>query len=93
MKTCPKCNTNCLDDQKICDSCGFELIKETTEPEVVNEESISFQSEEVKDETPVSKESQTDHVYEVTEDTMADDDASTEGNNVVEGSNKKKGTS
>ncbi len=48
MKTCPKCNTNCLDDQKICDSCGFELIKETTEPEVVNEESISFQSEEVK---------------------------------------------
>lgn len=89
MKTCPKCNTNCLDDQKICDSCGFELIKETTEPEVVNEESISFQNEEVKDETPVSKESQTDHVYEVTEDTIADDDASIEGNNVVESSNKK----
>ncbi|QUI23157.1 zinc ribbon domain-containing protein [Vallitalea pronyensis] len=89
MKKCPKCNANCLDDQKICDSCGFDFMEETTQPEIMNEEPAGFQNEEVKDEAPISDEAQTDHVYEVTEDTMTDDDTSLQGEHGGEGNNKK----
>lgn len=69
MKNCPKCNANCQENQEACESCGYSFAEENLEPEVVREEPISFQEEKEEKLPKMTK----DQVYEVTEDTIVED--------------------